>query len=422
MKKLIQANDNAQVNGVTAGEVALCKTLNENAQELGTLGSVDNGVQEGKTSLQRVYETLEDNGNTYTNVRVEGVTPNRMKNLLNTQIKKAKPDSAEVTFQTPGEPIVVNNGVDGTEDRDGVVQIYNKAIIDSSVTGIRLDLTPDLREGEANVEANATIGTVSVQGTSDEVVISLDEVGDYASFNLEDKTLKVGDSPLTAKEYKVTLSAVASDVEDVISKEFTITVAEAYPEITSFSISPTGGLEEGNANVQANAVVTTMSVEGGSAPITYSFKEDAVNGADNSSFVIDGANLKVGGTPLVTKEYKVSLTATDTHSKTKDQTATISVAAPEITTLTVSPVSDLNAPLTVDTVVANLSAEGGIAPYTYTLKAETGDNAEFKIDGTTVKVGTQIDSAGNKNITVVVTDKNNKTKEQTAEIVIGAQE
>ena len=165
-----------------------------------------------------------------------------------------------------------------------------------------------------------------------------------------------------------------------------------------------------------------MSVEGGSAPITYSFKEDEVNGADNSSFVIEGANLKVGATPLVTKEYKVSLTATDTHGKTKDQTATISVAAPEITTLTVSPVSDLNAPLTVDTVVANLSTEGGIAPYTYSLKADTQDNAEFKIDGTTVKVGTQIDSAGNKNITVVVTDKNNKTKEQTAEIVIGAQE
>lgn len=228
MKKLVQANDNAQVNGVTAGEVALCKTLNENAQELGTLGEIENGVQAGKTSLQRVYDTIEDNGNVYTNVRVEGVTPNRMKNLINTQIKKVIPDSDGVTFQTPGEPIVVNNGIDGTENRKGVVQIYNNAIIDSSVT------------------------------------------------------------------------------------------------------------------------------------------------------------------------------------------------APEITTLTVNPVSGLTAPLTVDTVVANLSTEGGTAPYTYTLKDSTADNAEFKIDGTTVKVGTQIDAGGNKNITVVVTDKNNKTKEQTAEIVIGA--
>lgn len=60
-----------------------------------------------------------------------------------------------------------------------------------------------------------------------------------------------------------------------------------------------------------------MSVEGGSAPITYSLREDASNGVDNASFKVDGSNLKVNTTPLTTKAYKVALTATDTHGKTK---------------------------------------------------------------------------------------------------------
>lgn len=75
--------------------------------------------------------------------------------------------------------------------------------------------------------------------------------------------------------------------------------------------------------------------------------------------------------------------------------------------------------MVVDTKVADLSTTGGEAPYTYSLK-ETGDHSSFKIDGATVKVKTQIDGEGTKNITVIVTDKNGKTKEQAAQISIAA--
>ena len=163
-----------------------------------------------------------------------------------------------------------------------------------------------------------------------------------------------------------------------------------------------------------------MSVEGGSNPITYSLREDASNGIDNSSFKVDGANLKVNTTPLVTKNYKVALRATDVHGKIKDQNAIIEVSAPEITTLTITPVNSLTAPVPTETVVANLSAQGGISPYTYSLKASTGDNAEFKIENDTVKNISSIDSEATKSITVIVTDVNNKTKEQTAQITVNA--
>ena len=61
---------------------------------------------------------------------------------------------------------------------------------------------------------------------------------------------------------------------------------------------------------------------------------------------------------------------------------------------------------------------GGTAPYTYTLKESTGDNTEFKISGTEVQANAQIATDGTKNITVVVTDSKQKTKEATAQIEI----
>ena len=385
------------------------------------------------------------------------------------------------------------------------------------ITDIVVTITPNIREGEDNSKANATIATLSLKGGTEPVEYTISGT-DASSFVIAENKLNVGSNPLTAKTYSIEITSTDKNNKTKTVSD-TIVVQAAYPEITSFTVSPTGGLEEGNANVQADAVVATMSVEGGSAPITYSFKEDAVNGADNASFKIDGANLKVKETPLVTKEYKVSLTATDTHGKTKDQNATISVAAPNITSLNaqltsgleegnenvaanakiadlsttggiapytyslntdevngvdnanfkvegtqlkvnttplvkkdykvslkvtdknnktatknitvsvgtpaisalnITPVESLQAPLAENTVVANLSSVGGIAPYTYSLKPDTQDNAEFTIEGTTVKNIASIDTAGTKNITVVVTDKNSSTKEQTAQIEISA--
>lgn len=75
-------------------------------------------------------------------------------------------------------------------------------------------------------------------------------------------------------------------------------------------------------------------------------------------------------------------------------------------------------PVAADTKVADLSTTGGTAPYTYTLKESTGDNAEFKINGTEVQVSAEIATADTKNITVIVTDSKQKTKEASVEIEI----
>ena len=386
-----------------------------------------------------------------------------------------------------------------------------------AITDITVELTPNLREGESNVNTGATVATLTSVGGTQPFTYTISGT-DASSFVIAENKLNVGSNPLTAKTYSIEITSTDKNNKTKTVSD-TIVVQAAYPEITSFTVSPTGGLEEGNANVQADAVVATMSVEGGSAPITYSLREDASNGVDNASFKVDGSNLKVNTTPLTTKAYKVALTATDTHGKTKDQNATITVTAPNITSLNaqltsgleegnenvaanakiadlsttggiapytyslntdevngvdnasfkvegtqlkvnttplvkkdykvslkvtdknnktatknitvsvgtpaisalnITPVESLQAPLAENTVVANLSSVGGIAPYTYSLKADTQDNAEFTIEGTTVKNIASIDTAGTKNITVIVTDKNSTTKEQTAQIEISA--
>lgn len=224
------------------------------------------------------------------------------------------------------------------------------------IISIKISKTSNLREGENNVNSGAVVATLQTVGGTEPFVYTLSGT-DESSFIIDNASVKVGSAPLTEKTYNITIA-----VEDANGKTFsaptTIEVQAAYPEITSFTVSPTGGLEEGNANVQADAVVATMSVKGGSAPITYSLREDASNGVDNASFKVDGSNLKVNTTPLTTKAYKVALTATDTHGKTKDQNATITVTAPNITSLNAQLTSGLeegNANVAADAKIADLS-------------------------------------------------------------------
>ena len=95
------------------------------------------------------------------------------------------------------------------------------------------------------------------------------------------------------------------------------------------TITPTEGLQEGNANVNADAVVATLSATGGTSPFTYNLEADETNGVDNASFKIDGTNVKVNTTPLTQKDYKINVKVTDSKGKTFTNHAAISVAAAE---------------------------------------------------------------------------------------------
>lgn len=99
------------------------------------------------------------------------------------------------------------------------------------------------------------------------------------------------------------------------------------PEITGLTITTQEELQQGNENVNADAVVATLSTEGGTEPFTYTLETDEVNGVDNASFKIDGTNVKVNTTPLTQKDYKINIKVTDSKGKTFTNHTTISVAA-----------------------------------------------------------------------------------------------
>ena len=92
------------------------------------------------------------------------------------------------------------------------------------------------------------------------------------------------------------------------------------PDITKINADLTPNLKIGEENVASGAIIATLSVEGGTAPVTYAFKTNPTVGADNDKFIIDGDNIKVGADALTeAKTYMLYVEATDSKGKVFDE-------------------------------------------------------------------------------------------------------
>ena len=92
------------------------------------------------------------------------------------------------------------------------------------------------------------------------------------------------------------------------------------PDITKINANLTPNLKIGEENVASGAVIATLSVEGGTAPVTYAFKTNPTVGADNDKFVIEDNKIKVGADALTeAKTYMLYVEATDTKGKIFDE-------------------------------------------------------------------------------------------------------
>ena len=204
---------------------------------------------------------------------------------------------------------------------DESVRFPFAVILPGSYTENRVDVTINVKDQDstnlegAKVNFNGQIKTTNASGN--------------AVFKANKNS--TGLYRVTAEDMKrdvigsVEVAATAKTENVVINVKKKIGVID--PEITGLTITPTSGLQEGNPNVNADAVVATLSTAGGTSPFIYALEADETNGVDNASFKIDGSNVKVNTTPLTEKDYKINVKVTDSKGKTFTNHATISVTA-----------------------------------------------------------------------------------------------
>lgn len=108
------------------------------------------------------------------------------------------------------------------------------------ITNVEVNLTQNLREGESNVAANAQIGTIETTGGTSPISYTI-EGTNASSFVIDESNLKVGDAALLQGTYNITVKATDTH-NKTFSKDVQISVAEAFPEITSIKISKTSNL------------------------------------------------------------------------------------------------------------------------------------------------------------------------------------
>lgn len=340
------------------------------------------------------------------------------------------PDTIENANDIP--VIVLNNSFETLEDGrrpagnpDYTQYIYKENEVITTIKllpEIKLELSPDnfsnfeefeskLAEGEENIIGTyiyPDLGTNDLQWTD-----SINNITTKSYLYIEAlKWFRLGG--LFGGDFAQTL---------VVRVKENVSTSSEVTDITAINADITPNLRVDESNVNSGATVISMEAEGGTAPITFSFKEDSSLGADNDSFVINGNNINVGSSPLSeAKTYKVYVEATDTNGKTYDEAFDIPVEAayPEITGITVTPTEVLSAPVEAGTVVATLAAQGGTAPITFSLVQGDGalDNAEFQVSGTNVTNISEMSEAVTKYINVLATDSVGKTFEETGIITV----
>ena len=302
----------------------------------------------------------------------------------------------------PGDKTVRVHVVDTHKKVKDGIGIIEMAAPD--ITDISLHQEPGLREDEANVIKNALVGTLSVIGGTEP--IHYDISGENKDlFQVSGNKLRVKVDALTEGTYNITINA-NDNYGKSANKDFTITVLEAYPKITSVAVNVASNLREGETSVSANYTVATITTTGGTAPYTYS-----VSGTDASKFIVDENNIKAKE-DLTAGTNNIIVKATDSNKKTMEVSVQIIVAEAyiPITNVRVYPVSGLTAPIEANFKIADIVTTGGREPITYDLPAGLSNNSSFLINGNTVIAKQEITKTGSYGIVVRATDKDGQTK------------
>lgn len=259
-------------------------------------------------------------------------TPKHIAQALKEQAKN------KISYKTMGGPDDLPDYEQGPTNspsslKDGLAQIYNKELATQPdpdpLTNIDFDIVSGLQEGESNTAPGSLIATLSAVGGKAPFVYSFNndaEAGkDNNRFTIEGDKIKLGEDTIAAGNYKISVKVEDANNSSIINSTV-ITILPAKPEITNLNINIVDGLQEGNENVAANAVIGTLSATGGTSPYTYTLGSN-ITGKNNSSFVVEEDKVKVGTTALTAGNYIISIIATDKNKKTLEKVTNFTVDA-----------------------------------------------------------------------------------------------
>lgn len=176
------------------------------------------------------------------------------------------------------------------------------------------------------------------------------------------------------------------------------------PAIASFSASP-------NPVAVDQTTTISASVSGGTTPYSYSY-------SGLPTTCLSGDEPSISCTPVVTGNYTITLTVTDNTGLTASKTIVLEVentvtdTGPTISgfSATVNPVGEGNS------TVLEVTATGGVTPYTYSYSGLPGGCSSFN----TASLSCTPTSSGNFNITVTVTDHDGKTASMSLQLEVKA--
>lgn len=188
---------------------------------------------------------------------------------------------------------------------------------EGEIKTVTVNMTSDnLKISEAVTDKE--IGSISVDGGTEPYSYELTGT-DADKFKIEETKIKIKENLMEAKTYSAKVKVTDKNSKIKESADFSLTVQEDDPEITSITVTPEQDLKE---PVVVDSKVASLSAEGGTPDYTYSL----AGGTDDEKFKIESAEVKAKE-QLTQNTYTIKVKVTDSKSKEKisdDVTITVS--------------------------------------------------------------------------------------------------
>ena len=241
--------------------------------------------------------------------------------------------------------------------------------------------------------------TVSATGGTSPYTYSVSMGSLPPGVNFNTATGVISGTPTTAGNYSFTMTA--TDANGFAgSQSYAVTVA------APITITPTT-LPAGTVGT---AYIQTITANGGIAPFTYTVS----TGTLPTGLTLNATTGVISGTPTTAGNYSFTMTATDANGFAGSQSYAVTVAAP----ITITPAT-LPAGTVGTTYSQTITANGGIAPFTYTVSTGTLPSGLTLNSTTGVITGTPT-TAGNYNFTVTATGSGGATGSQSYAVTVAA--